>query len=305
MERRTERKTRLWVQAAWTALTNGYFYGFASGKIYKGSGKSLCVPGLNCYSCPGALGACPIGALQAVITARKFQFSCYVFGLLLLFGSVFGRFICGWLCTFGLVQDLLYRIPVPKKVPLLRSLLKKRSALPAERYLRLIKYVLLVLFVLVLPAAVVNVVGIGKPWFCQYVCPSGTLMGGIPLLIKHPELREAAGWLFSWKLLVLVTVVVLSVKLPRPFCRYLCPLGAVYGAFNPVSLFRLRIEESACIACDRCRKACPMDIEVWKKPNSMECIRCGACEGVCPTGAIVKTGVWKRREKAAPEKQED
>ena len=130
-------------------------------------------------------------------------------------------------------------------------------------------------------------------------------MGGIPLLIKNPELREAAGWLFSWKLLVLVTVVVLSVKLPRPFCRYLCPLGAVYGAFNPVSLFRLRIEESACIACGRCRKACPMDIEVWKKPNSMECIRCGACEGVCPTGAIVKTGVWKRREKAAPEKQED
>lgn len=280
------------VQAAWTALTNGYLYGFVNGKIYKGPGKYLCVPGLNCYSCPGALGACPIGALQAVITARKFQFSCYVFGLLMLFGSFFGRFICGWLCPFGMVQDLLYRIPAPERIPALRKIRR----LPGERCLRMLKYGVLALLVLFLPAAVVNVAGIGKPWFCQYLCPSGTLMGGIPLLLTNPSLREAAGLLFSWKITVLVVVLILSVKLPRPFCRYLCPLGAIYGAFNPVSCFRLKVDETSCIHCGKCKKCCPMDLEAWKRPNSPECIRCGICAEECPTGAIEKAGIWRRRK---------
>lgn len=274
---------RLLLQALWTALTNGYLYGYLNGTIYKGRGKLLCVPGLNCYSCPGALGACPIGALQAVLSAKKFRFSCYVFGFLLLFGSAFGRFICGWFCPFGMVQDLLHRIPLGKK----------RRTLPGERYLRLVKYGVLVLLVILLPSVAVNVAGIGKPWFCQYLCPSGTLMGGIPLLLGNPELREAAGWLFSWKMGILFFIAVLSVKLPRPFCRYLCPLGAIYGAFQPVSLFRLKIHEESCTACGSCRSVCPMDVKVRKKPNSAECIRCGACVNVCPAGAIEKVGIWR------------
>lgn len=276
---------RLLVQAAWTALTNGYLYGYVSGTIYKGRSKLLCVPGLNCYSCPGAYGACPIGALQAVLSAKKFRFSCYIFGFLLLFGSVFGRFICGWLCPFGMVQDLLHRIPTGKKW----------RSLPGERYLRLIKYGVLAILVVLLPSMVVNFAGMGKPWFCQYLCPSGTLMGGIPLLLISPELREAAGWLFSWKMGILILIAGLSVKLPRPFCRYLCPLGAIYGVFQPVSLFRLSIRKEKCISCGACRQVCPMDVEVWKRPNSVECIRCGACTDVCPTGAIVKEGLWKNR----------
>ena len=60
-------KYRTWIQAAWFALTNGYLRGYATGKIYTSNTKVLCVPGLNCYSCPGAMGACPIGSLQAVL----------------------------------------------------------------------------------------------------------------------------------------------------------------------------------------------------------------------------------------------
>ena len=114
MDRNVKRadRRRLLVQALWTAFTNGYILGFLEGRIYTGRSKLLCVPGLNCYSCPGALGSSPIGALQAVISGRNFQVSCYVAGLLILFGSVFGRLICGFLCPFGLVQDLLYRIPL-------------------------------------------------------------------------------------------------------------------------------------------------------------------------------------------------
>ena len=65
-------RVRLWVQIAFAALTNGYLYGFLTGRIYTGPTKAVCVPGLNCYSCPGALGACPIGSLQAVLGSRKF-----------------------------------------------------------------------------------------------------------------------------------------------------------------------------------------------------------------------------------------
>ncbi len=107
---------RLWVQICFTALTNGYATGFAKGKIYTGPGKKFCLPGLNCYSCPGALGSCPIDSLQAVLGDRNYNFAFYVIGFLILVGALAGRFVCGWLCPFGLVQNLLYKIPFPKKL---------------------------------------------------------------------------------------------------------------------------------------------------------------------------------------------
>ena len=71
---------RLITQVSFTALTNGYVNGFLEGTIYRGESKKLCVPGLNCYSCPGALGACPIGSLQEVLSSREYKFSFYVVG---------------------------------------------------------------------------------------------------------------------------------------------------------------------------------------------------------------------------------
>ena len=158
-------RMRLWVQIVFTAVTNGYLLGFLRGRIYTGPTKAACVPGLNCYSCPGALGSCPIGSLQAVLGSRDYKFSFYAVGFLLFFGSLFGRFVCGWLCPFGLVQDLLYKIP----------LFKKRKNLPGHKVLIWAKYVILVLFVILLPLLVVDFTGQGDPWFCKYICPSGTL----------------------------------------------------------------------------------------------------------------------------------
>ncbi len=267
---------RTWVQLCYTALTNGYAAGFVKGKIYQGPGKQLCLPGLNCYSCPGALGSCPIGSLQAVLSSRDYQFSFYVVGFLLLAGALVGRFVCGWLCPFGLVQDLLHKIPFPKK-------LKK---LPGDRILKYLKYVILLGFVIVLPLTVLDIVGQGSPWFCKYICPSGTLFGGIPLIAANPPLRGALGWLFTWKSTLLLILVLLSLLVYRPFCRYLCPLGAIYGCFNPAALYRFRIEEDKCTKCGLCQAACPMDLPVHKTPNSPECIRCGKCKAACPQGAI-------------------
>jgi len=271
-------KLRLWVQIIFTAITNGYFYGYATGTIYRGPLKTVCVPGLNCYSCPGALGSCPIGSLQAVVGSKDYQFSYYIVGFLILFGSIFGRFICGWLCPFGLVQDLLYKIPF----------FQKRKNMPGHKVLVKVKYIILILFVIVLPMTVTNIVGMGDPWFCKYICPSGTLFAGLPLVAMNESLQGAIGSLFSWKVFLLVMILILAVWCYRPFCKYLCPLGAVYSACNPIALYRYQIKEDTCTKCGKCQKVCKMDIKVWENPNSPECIRCGDCIKNCPENAIIR-----------------
>lgn len=72
---------RLSVQIIFTALTNGYLLGYMNGKIYKGKSKTVCVPGLNCYSCPGAIGSCSIGSIQAVLGSKNLKMSFYVNGI--------------------------------------------------------------------------------------------------------------------------------------------------------------------------------------------------------------------------------
>lgn len=279
MDRKKRPSLRLWVQAAFAVLTNGYLRGFAEGKIFTGSSKAVCVPGLNCYSCPGALGSCPIGALQAVLGSRKFQMSFYVFGLLLIVGALCGRFVCGWLCPFGLVQDLLYKIPGVKKL----------RKLPGDRWLKGLRFVVLAVLVILLPLFVVDIVGQGDPWFCKYLCPSGTLFGGIPLVASNESLQAALGWLFTWKAALLAGLLVLSVFVCRPFCRYLCPLGALYAPFNRFAFYRFQVDRDTCTSCGQCQTACTLDIPVWKNPNSLDCIRCGDCRRACPTGALHTT----------------
>ncbi len=263
-------------QIAFFAITNGYILGFVNGKIFQGNSKVLCVPGLNCYSCPGALGSCPIGSLQAVLGKSGNFFSYYVLGFLLLFGVVLGRFVCGFLCPFGLVQDLLHKIKVPK--------LKVNKKL--DTLLRKLKYIILATFVIGFPLFLTNNFGLGQPYFCKYICPSGTLFGGIPLVSMNENLQELLGSLFSWKVFVLVLVVVLSTTIYRPFCKYICPLGAFYALFNKISIYKLNLNEHKCVNCGACNRACKMNITVTKDINSPECIRCNDCKNSCKYGAI-------------------
>lgn len=267
---------RLWIQIFAACLTNGYIVGFLESKIYKGSTKYFCVPGLNCYSCPGAVGSCPIGALQAVLGDRKYQFSYYVFGFLILAGALFGRLVCGILCPFGLVQDLLYKIPLRK--------IKIASGI--DRRLRWLKYMVFLIFVILLPLAATNAFGMGNPYFCKWICPAGTLEGGIPLLLAHDSLRQSLGWLFNWKMFVLAIVIAGSVVVYRPFCKYLCPLGAFYSFFNRISVFQMVVDQEKCTNCRCCEKQCKMGVSITKNINSAECIRCGECIRACRQNAI-------------------
>ncbi len=265
---------RGWIQAAATLLTNIHLPNFIKGGIYQGKGKAVCVPGLNCYSCPGAAGACPIGSFQAVVGSSKFRFSYYITGFLILLGVLLGRFICGFLCPFGWLQELLHKIPGKK--------LSTKKLKP----LTYLKYAILLLAVVLLPAIVVNDLGMGDPFFCKYICPQGVLEGAIPLAAVNVGIRSALGPLFNRKLIILIVVVVLSVLFYRPFCKWICPLGAFYALMNKVSLLGIKVDEHKCVSCGKCARVCKMDVDVTKTPNHTECIRCGKCITACPTDAI-------------------
>lgn len=280
MDKKTKLKSkkiaglRGWIQAVATLLTNIHIPNLFKGKIYQGAAKNVCVPGLNCYSCPAATGACPIGAVQAVIGSSKFKFTYYITGFFILLGVLLGRFICGFLCPFGWFQDLLHKIPC------------KKFSTAKLKPLRYLKYFILIVFVILLPMLVTNSIGMGDPFFCKYLCPQGVLEGAIPLAIGNTAIRSALGSLFRFKSIILITVVVLSILFYRPFCKWICPLGAIYSLFNKVSLLSIKVKEDQCIGCHKCTTACKMDVDVLKSPNHPECIRCGACMKACPKDAI-------------------
>lgn len=285
MKRSKQKNIRLLFQVIYTIVTNGYVYGYLTGKIYKGNLKYTCVPGLNCYSCPGAVGACPLGALQSALNGKGFRVPFAALGFLFIFGSIFGRFVCGWLCPFGLLQDLFHKIP----------LFRKRKQLPFHKVFKYGKY--LVLFGLVFAGSAFLFTGFVKiPAFCKFLCPSGTFMGAIPLLGANEGLRTQISGLFYWKLGLLLFLVLLSVKIYRPFCQYLCPLGAVYGWFNRFSLVQIQWNKEGCTSCMACKRACPVNLSPEEISVSAECIKCGQCVDACPEKCLkMHNNILKKR----------
>ncbi len=249
-------------------LMNANVKGFATGKIYRGNTKAICTPGLNCYSCPGAVTACPMGALQNALAASGTRLPFYIFGIIILFGLILGRTICGWICPIGFGQELLYKIKSPK--------VKKSKV---TYVLSFFKYVILGL------AIAVPLIYEGIPFFCKYICPAGTLGGGVGLLlnIANSDFFAMLGALFTWKFLLLILIMIGSIFIFRLFCRFLCPLGALYGFFCRLALIGIKLDKNACTECGLCIETCKMDI---RRVGDHECIQCGECIPVCPTQAI-------------------
>ena len=225
-----------------------------------------------------------------MVGSSKFSFSYYITGFLILLGVLLGRFICGFLCPFGWFQELLHKIPT------------KKFSTKRLKPLTYLKYAVLLVMVILLPAFLVNDVGMGDPFFCKYLCPQGVLEGAIPLSLANSGIRAALGKLFTWKFSILLSVIALSVLFYRPFCKWLCPLGAFYALFNRVSLFQMKVDKNKCVSCGKCARACKMDVDVTKTPNHTECIRCGMCIRACPTNAVsfrCGFGDGKEKENAA------
>lgn len=269
-------KRRL-IQLYTALLFNANIKGFISGSIYTGDTKQLCAPSINCYSCPGAVGACPLGAFQNALAASKTRAPYYMIGILLLFGLSLGRTICGYLCPTGLLQDLLYNIKTPK--------VKKSRVTRALSYF---KYIVLVALVVAVPL-MFGLMGATVPAFCKYICPSGTFGGAVMLLINpnNADVYSMLGPIFLWKFSLMLLIFGASIFIFRFFCRFLCPLGAIYGFFNKISFIGVKLDKLSCTDCGMCISHCKMDI---KHVGDHECINCGECISICPAKAIHYNG---------------
>ena len=253
-------------------MYNAHIRGFAEGQIFTGKTKAVCVPGFNCYSCPGAIGACPLGSLQNALGSLNKSIGFYVFGILLLYGMLFGRTVCGWLCPLGLVQELLHKIPTFK--------IKKSRF---TRLLSYLKYVILVIFVVIIPVYYGFFQKIPVPGFCKFICPAGTGEGAMGLLPQNTEWLSMLGPIFTEKFVILVIVGLACIFCYRSFCRFLCPLGAIYGMFNKIAVIGVKVDKGRCNNCGACVRNCKMDV---LEVGDHECIQCGECVAVCAQGAL-------------------
>jgi ferredoxin-type protein NapH len=265
---------RLLAQVVFFLLQNPMLGNFARGQIYRGELKQVCTPGLNCYSCPAAVTSCPMGALQLFLGGAKHSIGLFIAGFLLAIGALFGRLICGYVCPMGFLQDLLYKIKVPKFKP-------------RFKYARYIKYVVLGLFAMILPFIIRDELsGLGSPWYCALICPSGTIFGAVPLIAVNEFLREMLEWRFILKATIAAGIIISSVFVFRLFCRVLCPLGAVYALFNRFAVFKMKCDKEKCTDCGKCRDACHIHINPAEQPNSPECVRCRGCVSACKMKAL-------------------
>jgi polyferredoxin len=171
-------------------------------------------------------------------------------GIALIWGVIFGRLFCGKICPVGYLQDLVYKIPFPKKI----------KTFKADKYLRLLKFAYLGF---------------------QMVFLVLSLLG---LTTEAP--RETVTMPSVVTPIAVVIFLCIMVFLQRPFCKYMCPVGAVSAFGNKISFFKYHFKSEQCIGCGKCIAVCKMDIKPFPKQNSPECIRCGKCKKICPRNAI-------------------
>jgi len=231
----------------------------------------VCVPVMNCWSCPAAAFACPVGAVGQLMARGVFPF--LTLGILILTGSLLGRLVCGWVCPFGLLQDLMFKIPTKHKY---------RTPHP----LRWIKYGLLVVMVVAVPILFGVEGGMGEPggyFYCKW-CPAGTLEASIPVNVQMViEGRKGfgemvLGYMASVKFWIAVLFLASFVFLYRPFCKIACPIGAFLGLFNKVDFLDFGKNRGDCRSCGQCADVCPVIPDVVVMDNSPECIRCYRCD---------------------------
>jgi len=225
--------------------------------------------GVDLFWIPGQFHAiCPFGAVETIgrfITQGKYIPKTEASNFWLFFSSIgatlfVGALFCGWICPLGSIQDLFGRLG--------KKIFKKRynNFIPAgvDRALGYLRYVTLVLIV-VQTTRMINLAFVKvDPYYALYHFWTGE---ALPSAI-----------------MVLVVVLLASLFVERPWCRWLCPFGAVQGIIQLVSPWKIRRDSEKCIDCGLCSKACPMNIDVARKKVVMDtrCNRCGECLAVCP-----------------------
>ncbi|MHC4777352.1 MAG: 4Fe-4S binding protein [Planctomycetota bacterium] len=273
----------------------------------------ICVPVMHCWSCPTAFLGCPVGAVGKFLAVGVFPFLSL--GILFLTGAVLGRLVCGWVCPFGLVQDLMFKIP-------------SKFKLRTPQALRWVKYGLLAIMVILIPLLFGTKSGTDQAsgyFYCNW-CPAGTFEASVPVNVmmaadmdfpapppqdeagaegtgeaKAEESAKKAeipapetegpvdedatnpwadlvlGYLASVKFWIAMAFLGGFIFLYRPFCKIACPIGAFLGLFNRISFLDFGKNRGNCSTCEQCLDVCPMIPEVVVRENPAECIRCYRC----------------------------
>ena len=231
------------------------------------------LPILNCQACEMSTGGCPIGMIQWSLINKRFP--AYSLGIVLLFAALLGRVVCGWLCTFGLISDLLDRYMYIKGV---------RNKFRPIFAMNFVKYFVIIF----IGSAFIWTV----PYFCIFICQSANIYGLVPYWLTSglegfKQAFSAGTWLHTILVFHLSSIAVMLVFAilfgGRWFCKFVCPLGAVYGLFNYISPIQVVHIDSKCTNCKRCIKECPMNVDLKRNKfiDVTSCIRCGKCTKIC------------------------
>lgn len=259
---------RMWIQAAFLAV----WLDPAGLRLH-----TICSPVFHCYACPLSTFACPIGVIAQFGALHVFPFIAV--GLLVAVGAFFGTLICGWACPFGFLQDLTAKVPTPK--------------FDLPKFTGYFRYVMLIGTVLAVP----YFFGEGHPLFVCRICPAGALEAAVPTMVSQAISGEGVVWPNAIKLTILIVFILAIFFMKRPWCRVLCPLGAIFSLFNRFSAFFLRFDTDKCTHCERCHKLCEYGIEPEKTPNDLQCIRCLECTK-CDPDALNLGNIFERKESA-------
>ena len=235
---------------------------------------------------PSIHALCPYGALEslyAILVSGTFIQKIYTGTLIILIVTIviailFRRSFCGLLCPFGALQELFGRIG--------RKIFKKRPVVPAkaDKYLRYLKYVVLLLTIFMAWR-------LGRLWMSSYdpYAAYGHITAIPGTLAEDP--LSIIGFI------LLVITLLGSFIYDRFFCKYLCPAGAFYALIGKISPTKIERNNDACVHCNLCTKACPMNIDVAKMNcvTSTECINCNECVNACPKKGALEVRTFKRK----------
>jgi len=242
---------------------------------------TMCSPVFHCYACPLSTFACPIGVIAQFSALHVFPF--VAFGMLIVVGILFGSLVCGWACPFGFLQDLAAKVPTPK--------------FDLPKWTGTLRYIVLIGTVLAVP----YLFGEGHPLFVCRVCPAGALEAAVPAMAGQALASQKIAWPNAVKLTILGIFLIGIFFVRRPWCRILCPLGAIFSLFNRISAFFLRFHPDKCSNCERCHKLCEYGIEPERSPNNWRCVRCLECTQCSPQALTFGSIFEQRHEKPANE----
>lgn len=232
---------------------------------------------------PSIHALCPFGGLESLyqvfttgsFISKIFAGTLTLFVITIIISILFRRSFCGLICPFGAIQEFFAKLG--------QKVFKRKIVMPAiiDKPLRYLKYVVLAVTIFYAWKTAGLWMAPYDPWSAYAHLPEG---------LESVWKSSAVG------LIILVITVLGSLIYDRFFCKYLCPMGALYGMVGKISPFKIVRNENVCINCGICNKGCPMNIDVQHslKVTTAECMNCQTCVLSCPTAGALNSQLGNR-----------